>query len=74
MRIRSRGRPKFTGKIYKDAIVAAISDLALIIFAAPDTSLALEGIKPQRTNAISRLSGFWRRTGIDWVGANVVAQ
>jgi hypothetical protein len=45
--------------------VAAVSDLALTIVAAPDMSFAHEGIKPQRTNDNSRRGafGFWRMTG-----------
>jgi hypothetical protein len=49
----------------------AVSDLALIIFAATDESLAHDGMSPQRTNDISRTGsfGFWRMIGTFWVGA-----
>src|SRR5580693_448233 len=49
----------------------AVSDLALIIFAATDESLAHDGMSPQRTNDISRTGsfGFWRMMGTLWVGA-----
>jgi hypothetical protein len=47
------------------AFVAAVSDLALIIMAAPDMSFAHEGIKPQRISDNSRRGsfGFCRMTG-----------
>jgi hypothetical protein len=53
--------------------VAAVSDLTLIILAAPDKSFAHEGIRPQRTIESSRRSslGFWRMTGTGWVGATL---
>jgi hypothetical protein len=38
--------------------VAAVSALALIIMAAPDMSLAHDGIKPQRTSDNSRRGSF----------------
>jgi hypothetical protein len=40
------------------AFVAAVSDLALIIMAAPDMSCAHEGIKPQRISDNSRRGSF----------------
>jgi hypothetical protein len=45
--------------------VAAVSDLALIIWTATDWSFAHEGIKPQRTSDNSRRGsfGFCRMTG-----------
>jgi hypothetical protein len=45
--------------------VAAVSDLALIILAAPDESFAHDGMRPQRINDNSRRGsfGFWRMTG-----------
>ena len=51
--------------------VLAVSDLALIILAATDGSFAHDGMSPQRTNDSSRMGsfGFWRMTGIGWVGA-----
>jgi hypothetical protein len=50
---------------------AAVSDLALIILAAPDESFVHEGIKPRRSIENSRRGslGFWRMTGTGWVGA-----
>jgi hypothetical protein len=50
---------------------AAVSDLALIIWAATDESFAHEGISPQRINDNSRRGsfGFCRITGTGWVGA-----
>src|ERR1035441_1101764 len=52
--------------------VAAVSDLALIILTATDGSFAHDGMSPQRTNDSSRTGslGFWRMTGIGWVGAS----
>jgi hypothetical protein len=49
----------------KAGFVAAVSNLALIIMAAPDMSFAHEGVKPQRTSDSSRRGsfGFWRMTG-----------
>ncbi len=49
----------------------AVSDLALIILAAPDESFAHDGMSPQRIIESSRTGslGFWRMTGIGWVGA-----
>jgi hypothetical protein len=51
--------------------VLAVSDLALIMLAAADESLAHEGINPQRIKDNSRRGsfGFCRITGIGWVGA-----
>jgi hypothetical protein len=51
--------------------VAAVSDFALIILTATDGSFAHEGMRPHRTNESSRMGsfGFWRMTGIRWVGA-----
>jgi hypothetical protein len=45
--------------------VAAVSDLALIIWAAIDESFAHEGMSPQRINDNSRRGcvGFCRMTG-----------
>jgi hypothetical protein len=55
----------------KAGFVAAVSDLALIIRAAADESFAHEGMSPQRISDNSRTGsfGFWRMTGIGWVGA-----
>jgi hypothetical protein len=52
-------------------LVAAVSDLELIIMAAPDMSLAHDGMSPQRISDNSRRGsfGFWRMTGTGWVGA-----
>jgi hypothetical protein len=49
----------------------AVSDLALIIFAATVESLAHDGMSPQRTSDISRTGsfGFWWMIGTFWVGA-----
>ena len=43
----------------------------LIIIAAPDMSLAHDGMSPQRISDNSRRGsfGFWRMTGMGWVGA-----
>ena len=43
----------------------AVSDLALIMLAATDESLAHEGINPHRISDNSRIDslGFWRITG-----------
>jgi hypothetical protein len=51
--------------------VPAVSDLALIILDAPDESFDHEGISPQRIRESSRIGsfGFWRITGMGWVGA-----
>jgi hypothetical protein len=54
--------------------VAAVSDLALIILAAADESFAHDGMRRMRPHRISDNSrtgcfGFWRMTGIGWVGA-----
>jgi hypothetical protein len=51
--------------------VLAVSDLALIMLAATDGSLAHEGINPQRIRDNFRMCslGFWRITGTGWVGA-----
>jgi len=38
--------------------VAAVSDLALIIWAEPDVSFAHEGMRPQRTSDSSRRGSF----------------
>jgi len=48
-------------------------DRALIVLAAPDESLAHDGMSPQRISDNSRASsmGFWRMAGMDWWG-NVV--
>jgi hypothetical protein len=40
------------------SFVAAVSDLALIIMAAPDMSFAQGGIKPQRTSDNSHRGSF----------------
>jgi len=55
----------------KAGFAAAVSDLALIILAAADASFAHDGINPQRASDSSRTGslGFWRMTGIGWVGA-----
>jgi hypothetical protein len=52
-------------------IVLAVSDLALIILAAPDESLDHEGMSPHLINDDSRTGslGLWRMTGTGWVGA-----
>jgi hypothetical protein len=42
----------------KAGFVAAVSDLALIIMAAPDISFAHDGIKPHRINDNSRRGSF----------------
>ena len=49
----------------------AVSDLALIMLAAPDESFAHDGMRPQRISDSSRigLSGFCRMTGTACVGA-----
>ena len=46
-------------------LMAAVSDLALIILAAADGSFALEGMRPQRISDNSRMGsfGFCRMTG-----------
>jgi hypothetical protein len=46
--------------------VAAVSERALIILAAPDVSFAQLGTRPQRMVEIWRTGsfGFWRITGI----------
>jgi len=51
--------------------VAAVSDLALIIWAEIEGSLAHDGIKPQRIRDNSRRGrvGFCRMTETGWVGA-----
>jgi hypothetical protein len=51
----------------------AVSDLALIILAAPDVSFAHDGISPHRMSDNSRIGslGFWRMTGTGWVGATL---
>ena len=51
--------------------VLAVSDLALIILAAPDASLAQDGTSPQRTSDRRRTGSFgsWRKTGMGCVGA-----
>jgi hypothetical protein len=51
--------------------VLAVSDLALIILAAPDESFDHEGMSPQRISDKWRTGslGFWRMTGMGWVGA-----
>jgi hypothetical protein len=51
--------------------VAAVSDLALIIWAEIDESFAHEGMSPQRINDNSRRGSFefCRMTGTGWVGA-----
>ena len=43
-----------------------LSDLALIILAAEEASVAHDGMSPQRTSESSRTGslGFWRMTGI----------
>src|ERR1700693_632259 len=53
--------------------VAAVSDLALIILAATDGSLAHEGISPQRISESCRTGSFgcWRMTGTACVGATL---
>jgi hypothetical protein len=50
---------------FSAALAAAVSDLALIIFPAPDISLAHEGMSPQRIRVNSRRGsfGFRRMTG-----------
>jgi hypothetical protein len=56
---------RFTGG--DDAcFVLAVSDLALIMLAATDESLAHEGMSPQRISDSSRTGslGFWGMTGI----------
>src|SRR6266849_2623959 len=49
----------------KAGSVAGVSDLALIILAAPDASLAHQGMSPQRTSDNSRRGSFgcWRMIG-----------
>ena len=49
----------------------AVSDLALIILADIEGSFAQEGMSPQRTSdsSLTGCFGFWRMTGIGWVGA-----
>jgi hypothetical protein len=56
---------QFLGAWLFEGLVAAVSDLALIILAATDESLPLDGISPQRTSDSSRTGtlGFWRMTG-----------
>jgi hypothetical protein len=56
---------QFLGAWLFEGLVAAVSDLALIILAATDESLAHDGISPQRTSDSSRTGtlGFWRMTG-----------
>ena len=51
--------------------MAAVSDLALIILAAPEASFDHEGSRPQRTSGNSRRGcvGFWQMTGTGWVAA-----
>ena len=51
--------------------VAAVSDLALIILAALDPSLAHHGIKPHGASDSSRRGslGCWRMIGTGCVGA-----
>ena len=45
--------------------------ISLTILAATDESFAHDGMSPQRTSDSSRMGsfGFWRMTGIGWVGA-----
>ena len=51
--------------------MAAVSERALIILAAPDVSFAQLGTRPQRMVEIWRTGSFgcWRITGMGWVGA-----
>src|ERR1700733_7519014 len=51
--------------------VLAVSDLALIILAAPDESFDHDGINPQRISDNRRTGSFgcWRMTGTGCVGA-----
>ena len=51
--------------------MCAVSDLALIILAAPDVSFAHDGIRPHRISEIWRTGSFgcWRITGTGCVGA-----
>ena len=53
------------GPILKLMHKVAVSDLALIMLAATDESLAHEGINPHRISDNSRIDslGFWRITG-----------
>ena len=53
------------------SFVPAVSALALIILVAPEASFAHDGISPQHITDNSRTGslGFWRMTGIGWVGA-----
>lgn len=53
------------------SFVAAVSDLALIIWAPAEESFAHEGISPQRSKDNSRMGsfGFRRITGTGCVGA-----
>jgi hypothetical protein len=51
--------------------MAAVSDLAFIIRAAPEGSFAHDGISPHRIIESARTGslGFWQMTGTGWVGA-----
>jgi len=53
------------------SFVPAVSDRALIILAAPEESFDQDGMSPQRISESSRTGslGFWRMTGMGWVGA-----
>ena len=63
-----------TSQRIPQGFVAAVSDLALIIWAATDGSFAHDGIKPQRIKDNSRGSfRFCRMIGDRLRGGNVVA-
>ena len=55
-------------------LVLAVSDLALIMRAAPEGSFAYDGMSPHRINDSSCTGSFgcWRMTGIGWVRCDVV--
>jgi len=55
----------------KAGFVAAVSDRALIMLAAADEPFDHEGINPHLISDNCRMGslGFWRMTGMDWVGA-----
>jgi hypothetical protein len=51
--------------------IAAVSDLAFIVFADPEAFFAQCGISPHFISEISLMGSFgcWRITGTGWVGA-----
>jgi hypothetical protein len=69
--VRGNQAPPRFQRIAEGGFVAAVSDLALIIRAAADGSVAQEGMSPQRISDNSRTGsiGFWRIRGTGWVGA-----